>query len=170
METKETNISPWLYSIQHSFRTNGLFTTIDDYVLRVRNTKEKINSILNTLYGLEERSGVNLTSYRERMHDMIAIRDDIGVYGIYHPNHSRRQYPDSMLWYKEQLTSERTLPNKEGSKWMNYFGEDDGITNVGGWVVVSLSDKGIEYLNGIAEKVSYLSSSPDKRYYTTVTI
>jgi len=169
METT-SNISPWLHSIQHTFRTNELFTTIDDYVLRVRNTKEKINSILNTLYGLEERSGVNLTSYRERMHNMIAIRDAIGVYGIYHPNHSRRQYTDSMLWYKEQLASERTLPNKEGSEWLDYFGVDDGITDVGGYITVSLSHKGIEYLNGIAERVSFLSSSPDKRYYTTVTI
>jgi len=170
METTNTNISPWLHSLQHTFRTKGYVTTIDDYVLRVRNTKEKINSILNTLYGLEERSGVNLTSYRERMHDMIAIRDAISVYGIYHPNHSRRQYPDSMLWYKEQLASERTLPNKEGSDWMDYFGKDDGITDVGGCVVVSLSHSGIIYLNSIAERVSFLSSSPDKRYYTTVTI
>jgi hypothetical protein len=104
------------------------------------------------------------------MHDMIAIRDAISVYGIYHPNHSRRQYPDSMLWYKEQLASERTLPNKEGSKWLDYFGEDDGITDVGGYVVVSLSGSGIEHLNSIWERVSFLPSSPDKRYYTTVTI
>jgi hypothetical protein len=170
METTNTNISPWLHSIQHTFRTNELFTTIDDSVSRIGNTRKKINSILNTLYGLEEKLGVNLTSYRERMHDMIAIRDAIGVYGIYHDYHSRRQHPHSMLWWKEQLSYERTLPNKEGNEWFDYFGKDDGITNVGGYVVVSLSGKGIEYLNSISEKVSYWSSSPDKRYYTTVTI
>jgi hypothetical protein len=75
-----------------------------------------------------------------------------------------------MLWWKDQLSYERTLPNKEGNEWFDYFGKDDGITEVGGYVVVSLSDSGIEYLNGIREKVSYWSSSPDKRYYTTVTI
>jgi hypothetical protein len=168
METKETNISPWLHSLQQTFRTNELFTAIDDSVLRVRNTRKKINSILNTLYGLEERSGVNLTSYRERMHDMIAIRDAIRVYGIYHPAHSRREKEPNMLWntYDPFVLSDY----KEGREWFDYFGKDDGITEVGGYVVVSLSDKGIEYLNGISEKVSYWSSSPDKRYYTTVTI
>jgi hypothetical protein len=102
------------------------------------------------------------------MHDMIAIRDAISVYGIYHPNHSRRQYPDSMLWYKEQLASERTLPNKEGAMWLDYFGEDDGITDVGGYVTVSLSDSGILYLNSIAEGVSYLSSSYDTTTVATI--
>jgi hypothetical protein len=164
METKETNLSPWLHSIQHTFRTNELFTTIDDYVLRVRSTRKKINSILNTLYGLEERSGVNLTSYRERMHDMIAIRDAIRVYGIYHPTHSRREKEPNMLWhtYDPFVLSDY----KEGKEWLDYFGVDDGITEVGGYVTVSLSDSGILYLNSIAEGVSYLSSS----YDTTVAI
>ena len=162
-----SNISPWLHSIQRTSRTGELFTTIDDYVLRVRSTRKKINSILNTIYGLEEGCGVNLTQYHDRMQDMIDIRNAIGVYGIYHPNHIRRR---NVLWYKEQLASERTLPNKEGSEWLDYFGVDDGITEVGGYVTVSLSDSGIIYLNSIAEGVSYLSSSPDKRYYTTVTI
>ena len=157
METKETHISPWLHSLQQTYRTNELFTAIDDSVLRVRNTRKKINSILNTLYGLEERSGVNLTSYRERMHDMIAIRDAIRVYGIYHPTHSRREKEPNMLWntYDPFVLS----GYKEGREWLDYFGVDDGITDVGGYVTVSLSDSGILYLNSIAEGVSYLSSS-----------
>jgi hypothetical protein len=66
METKETNISPWLHSIQRTFRTPGLFTTIesrhpDEFASRIDSTREKINSVLNTFYGLEERSGVKLT-------------------------------------------------------------------------------------------------------------
>ena len=163
--TNQTNISHWLHSIQQTFRTNELFTAIDDSVLRVRNTRKKINSILNTLYGLEEKLGLPIGSYKERMHDMIAIRDAIGVYGIYHPTHKRRM-DSNILWHTYDLLSDY----KEGKEWLDYFGQDDGITNVGGYVVVSLSDKGIEYLNGIREKVSYWSSSPDKRYYTTVTI
>jgi hypothetical protein len=67
-----------------------------------------------------------------------------------------------MLWYKEQLASERTLPNKEGAMWLDYFGDDKIITDIGGYVVVSLSHKGISYLNGISEGVYSLSSS-----YTT---
>jgi hypothetical protein len=54
---------------------------------------------------------------------------------------------------------------KEGREWLDYFGKDDGITDVGGYVVVSLSDSGIEYLNSIWERVSFLSSS-----YDTVTV
>ncbi len=168
METP-TNISPWLHSIQHSFRTHGLFTTIDDYVLRIETTREKINSVLNTFYVLEERSGVNLTSYRERIGDMIAIRDAISVYGIYHPAHKRRM-DSNILWHSYGPRLQKSNARKEGKEWLDYFGVDDGIRDVGGYVVVSLSDKGIEYLNGISEKVSYWSSSPDKRYYTTVTI
>jgi hypothetical protein len=167
METKETNLSPWLHSIQRTSRTGELFTTIDDHVLRVRSTRKKINSVLNTFYGLGEKSGVNLTSYHGRIGNMHAIRDAIGVYGIYHPAHKRRM-DSNILWhtYDPFVLSDY----KEGKEWLDYFGNDDGIRDVGGYVVVSLSDKGIEYLNGISEKVSYWSSSPDKRYYTTVTI
>ena len=166
METKETHISPWLHSIQHTFRTHVLFTKQDECASRFGTTREKINSILNTLYGLEEKWGVNLTSYRERMHYMIAIRDAIGVYSIYHPTHRRREREPNMLWYRYELSPHY----KEGSDRLDYFGKDDGITDVGGCVIVSLSHSGIEYLNSIAEGVSYWSSSPDKRYYTTVTI
>jgi hypothetical protein len=175
MKTKETNISPWLHSIQQTFRTPGLFTTIesrqsDEFASRIDSTREKINSVLNTFYALEERSGVNLTSYHGRIGNMIAIRDAIGVYGIYHPTHSRRERQPNMVWHSYTLMKEVIISPKEGKEWLDYFGQDDGITEVGGYVVVSLSDKGIEYLNGIREKVSYWSSSPDKRYYTTVTI
>jgi hypothetical protein len=89
------------------------------------------------------------------MHDMIAIRDAIGVYGIYHPNHSRMFQEPNMLWHTYDLLSDY----KEGKEWLDYFGKDDGITDVGGYVVVSLSHSGIIYLNSIAEGVSYLSSS-----------
>jgi hypothetical protein len=56
---------------------------------------------------------------------------------------------------------------KEGKEWLDYFGKDDRITDVGGYVTVSLSDKGIEYLNGIWEGVSSLSSSYDDTTVTT---
>jgi hypothetical protein len=168
METKETNISGWLHSIQHTFRTHGLFTTIDDYVLRIETTREKINSILNTLYGLEEKLGLPIGSYKERIGDMIAIRDAISVYGIYHPAHKRR-LDSNILWHSYGPRLQKSNYRKEGKEWLDYFGKDDGITEVGGYITVSLSDSGILYLNSIAEGVSYLSSSPDKRYYTTVT-
>jgi hypothetical protein len=74
-----------------------------------------------------------------------------------------------VLWHRYELSSERSNPYNEGSGWLDYFGQDDGITDVGGYITVSLSDSGISYLNSIREGVSYLSSSPDKRYYTTVT-
>jgi len=160
METKETHISPWLHSIQHSFRTHGLFTTIDDYVLRIETTREKINSVLNTFYGLGEKSGVNLTSYHGRIGNMHAIRDAIGVYGIYHPAHKRRM-DSNILWHSYGPRLQKSNARKEGKEWLDYFGQDDGITDVGGYVTVSLSDSGILYLNSIWEGVSSLSSSYD---------
>jgi hypothetical protein len=98
METT-SNISPWLHSLQQTFRTNRLFTAIDDSVLRIGTTREKINSILNTLYGLEEKWGLPIGSYKERISAMIDIRDAIGVYGIYHPTHKRR-IGSNTLWHR----------------------------------------------------------------------
>jgi hypothetical protein len=158
MKTTKTHISPWLHSIQYTFRTESLFTTIDESVSRISNTREKINSILITLYELEKKWGAApITSYGERMRDMIDIRDAIGVYGIYHPTDSRREGQPNMLWYRYELSSEY----KEGGEWLDYFGEDDGITDVGGYVVVSLSGSGISYLNSIWKEVSSYSSSYD---------
>ena len=175
MKTKETNISPWLHSIQRTFRTPGLFTTIesrhpDEFASRIESTREKINSLMDKVLMIEAERAIPIGSYHERIGDMIAIRDAIGVYGIYPPHHSRRERQPNMVWHSYALMKEVIISPKEGKEWLDYFGEDDGITDVGGYVVVSLSDSGIEYLNGISEKVSYWSSSPDKRYYTTVTI
>jgi hypothetical protein len=177
METKETNLSPWLHSIQQTFRTPGLFTTIesrqsDEFASRIESTREKINSLLNTLYGLEEKLGVPISSYGGRIGDlfhvernMLDIRNAIGVYGIYHPTHSRRERQPNMVWNSYAPVEKLIISPKEGKEWLDYFGQDDGITGVGGYVVVSLSDKGIEYLNSIWERVSFLSSS-----YDTVTV
>jgi hypothetical protein len=163
MKTKlyitETNLSPWLHSLQQTFRTESLFTAIDESVLRIGTTREKINSILDKLYTLEEKWGLPIGSYKERMSDMISIRDAIGVYGIYHPTHSRREKEPNMLWHTYELTPERSNRYKKGKEWLDYFGKDDGITEVGGYITVSLSDSGILYLNDISEGVSYLSSS-----------
>ena len=117
---------------------------------------------------LESERAIPIGSYHERIGDMIAIRDAISVYSIYHPTHTRREGKPNILWhtYDPFVLSDY----KEGKEWLDYFGKDDGITDVGGYVVVSLSDSGIEYLNSIWERVSFLSSSPDKRYYTTVAI
>ncbi len=160
METTNTNISPWLHSIQHSFRTHGLFTTIDDYVLRIETTREKINSLMDKVLMLESERAIPIGSYRERIGDMIAIRDAISVYGIYHPAHKRR-LDSNILWHSYGPRLQKSNARKEGKEWLDYFGQDDGITDVGGYVTVSLSDSGILYLNSIWEGVSSLSSSYD---------
>jgi len=165
METTNNTISPWLHSLQQTFRTNRLFTAIDESVLRIGTTREKINSILHKLYTLEEKWGLPIGSYNERIGAMIDIRDAIGVYGIYHPTHSRREKEPNMLWHTYELAPERSNRYKEGSGWMDYFGVDDGITDVGGYITVSLSDSGILYLNSISKGVSYLYDS-----YTNTTV
>jgi hypothetical protein len=166
METP-SNISPWLHSLQLYGIGVG-----EESVLRIESTREKINSILDKIRGLEEKMwGLHHSTLLQNHRyygvttDIRAIRNAIGVYGIYHPNHSRRRNAPNMLWYKEELSFERTLPNKEGGCWLDYFGKDDRIRDIGGWIVVSLSHSGISYLNSIWEGVSSLSSS----YITTAT-
>ena len=158
METKETNISPWLHSFQLTYGTRTV-SAIDELIRRTKGIEKRINSLLNKMYELDKKRG--RLSHLSITNHVINMRDAIGVYGIYHDYHSRRQHPSSMLWWKDQLSYERTIPNKEGNEWFDYFGQDDGITNVGGYVIVSLSNSGISYLNTISEGVSS---------YTTVTV
>ena len=163
METT-SNISGWLHPLQQTFRTQRLFTAIDESVIRVSNTREKINSLMDKVLILESELAIPIGSYHERISDMVAIRDAIGVYRIYHPTHKRRM-GSNVVWhtYDPFVLSDY----KEGKEWLDYFGKDDRITDVGGYVTVSLSDKGIEYLNGIWEGVSSLSSSYDDTTVTT---
>jgi hypothetical protein len=116
---------------------------------------------------LESELAIPIGSYHERIGNMIAIRDAISVYGIYHPAHKRR-LDSNILWHSYGLTLKSSGLCKEGKEWLDYFGNDDGIRDVGGYVVVSLSDKGIEYLNSIWEGVSSLSSSYDDTTVVTI--
>ena len=172
MKTKlhitETNLSPWLHSLQQTYRTQSLFTAIEESVSRISNTREKINSILHKLYTLEEKWGFPIGSYNERIGAMIDIRDSIGVYGIYEATNMRRtRTMNPMLWYRYEPTSKRSNDYKEGSEWLDYFGIDDGITEVGGYITVSLSGSGILYLNSIREGVSSLYDSYSNTTVTT---
>jgi hypothetical protein len=38
--------------------------------------------------------------------------------------------------------------------WYDYLGEQTRIREIGGTVIVMLSNEGVEYLNGIANRVS----------------
>jgi hypothetical protein len=161
METTTSNISPWLHSFQYA---NGATNvgTIDELIRRTKGIEKRINSLLNKMYELDEKRGrLSHSSHLSITNHAINMRDAIGVYMIYAPHHLRRTHEPNMIWCKEQLTFERTR-YKEGSLWMDYFGDDTGITNEGGYVVVSLSNSGISYLNTISEGVYSLSSS-----YTT---
>jgi len=157
METTNTNISPFLHSFQLTYGTRKV-GTIDGLILRTRDIGKKINSIIESLYALDTYERFPSQIYLDIL-DMIKIRDAIGVHGIYHPDNVRRTREPNMLWYKEQLASERTLPNKEGGEWLDYFGDDMIITDIGGYVIVSLSDKGISYLNGMVDTVSSLTTT-----------
>jgi len=159
MKTKKTNTAPWLHSIQYRHGEDS-FSTIEASIIRTHATVEKINSLMDKVLMLESQQAIPIGSYHEHIGGMVAIRDSIGVYGIYHPRHGRRKNEPNMLWYKEELTSEGSSSfDKEGKLWRDYFG-DNSLASVGGWVVVSLSDKGISFLNGIASIVasSYITT------------
>jgi len=149
MENNNTNILPWLHSIK--LRTSD---NIVELVSHTQSIQKRIKSMLNTW-----ASRVNTLKESELINslDIIDIRNRIGVYSILHPLDSRRNTATNsnpILWQKLNLLEGAPIQgSKDGNKWMDYFGEDDGITEEGGWVVVSLSSSGIEYLNGIWNKV-----------------
>ena len=164
METTNTNISPFLTNLQFSNVMPGI-RDIDSYKLRIEGTMKKLDSLLHSLHQLEELpyGGWGLDRVT-----ISTIRQTIGVYSIV-PQKERELFNSTILWYKDVNGLNIRGQDELHSTWQDCLG-DRGITQLGGKVVVSLSDKGVSYLNGIANKVSYWSSSPDKRYYTTVTI
>ena len=167
--TNQTNISHWLHSIQYPYGTYEKMSSIDDYTLRIWDIRKKINSMLDIWFHSVSTSKSKLNFGNMNTWDIMDIRDAIGVYGIYHCDDPRRVIaPSNVLWYQVDRPSNDSRPyiekknfngkdfvvRKQGKEWIDYFGDDKIIIDRGGWVIVSLSDEGIEYLNEIADKVA----------------
>ena len=89
--------------------------------------------------------------------DLNLICSAIGVYtisgGVIHKCHRRTNYPGP------DITT--CLPISDYDIWYDYLGEQTRIREIGGNVIVMLSNEGVEYLNDIANRVSS---------YTTTTV
>jgi hypothetical protein len=157
MENTTMNISPLLTNLQFSnLPDKGReFRNIDSYKLRIEKTVKKLYSLFDSLHYLKGYPYVGWGLHRDTIS---TIRDTIGIYSII-PQKEREIFNSTFLWYRD--VSELNIRGQDElhSTWQDWLG-DRGITQLGGKVVVSLSDKGVSYMNGIANKVSSYTTEP----------
>ena len=162
MITKKTNtmnISPFLANLQ----TTGDNFDYDLYRDKLDATIEKIDSLVDTL-PVKQLSESEYDQWSLNRSIVIEIRNTIGIYGITSKTYALESsivFGSKILWYKQNENERPEIDPLINSTWHDWLG-DSGITESGGTVVVSLSDKGVSYMNGIADKVS--------SYVTTVTV
>jgi hypothetical protein len=162
MENAAINISLFVTSLQIE-NTYALQleeeSRIQEYRTRIESTVKKLDSLIGSL----ARREVDYKEWGEHTSIVLAIRNTIGIYTIFSDEERRASTCSITLWEKEGDHYTLGVNNV----WQPWLG-DKGIVHLGGKVVVSLSDTGIEYLNSIWEGVSSLSSSYDDT--TAVTI
>ena len=154
------NISPFLANLQ----ITGDNFDYDLYRTKLDATIEKIDSLVDTLpvKQLSESEydqwwKVSTTSWWSLNRSIvIEIRNTIGIYGITSKTYALESsivFGSKILWYKQNGNERPEIDPLINGVWKDWLG-NMGITESGGYVVVSLSDTGVEYLNGIADKVS----------------
>ena len=158
MENTAMYLSPLLTNLQFSNVMSGIIRDIDSYKLRIESTVKKLDSLFDSLHQLEELPYGGWGVDRDTIS---TIRDTIGVYSII-PQKERETFNSTILWYK--IAFDVSGLNFRGqdelhSTWQDWLGDRE-ITQLGGRVVVSLSDKGVSYMNGIANKVSSYTTEP----------
>jgi hypothetical protein len=146
------NISPFLTNLQFSNVMPGI-RDIDSYKLRIESTVKKLDSLLHSLHQFEGLPGRFPYGGWYLDHVTIStIRDTIGIYSII-PQKEREIFNSTILWYRD--VSELNIRGKDElhSTWQDWLGDRE-ITQLGGRVVVSLSDEGVNQLNEIADRVA----------------
>jgi hypothetical protein len=128
---------------------SGIIRDIDSYKLRIESTVKKLNSLFDSLDHLKELPYGGWGLDRDTIS---TIRDIIGIYSII-PQKERETFNSTILWYKDVNGLNIRGQDELHSTWQDWLGDRE-ITQLGGRVVVSLSDKGVSYLNEIANKVS----------------
>lgn len=164
------NISPLLTNLQFSNVMPGI-RDIDSYKLRIEGTVKKLDSLFDSLDHLK---GLPYGGWGLDRETISTIRDTIGVYYITTQS-EREVFNSPVLWCKHPkgLVSSISGNDELHSTWQDWLGDRE-ITQLGGRVVVSLSDKGVSYLNEIANKVSsYTTGSsslfdPSNNFYSYI--
>jgi hypothetical protein len=158
MENTTMNISPFLANLQ----ITGDNFDYDLYRAKLDVTIEKIDSLVDTL-PVKQLSESEYDLWSRARSIVIEIRNTIGIYDITSKTYALESsivFGSKILWYKQNGNERPEIDPLINSTWHDWLGNMD-ITESGGKVVVSLSDTGVEYLNGIADRVSS---------YTTVTV
>ena len=177
MEKKQTHIAQWVLPIpkvpDKGFQNEGIY----EYLHRISSIDKKIASLMDKVrvYVADfpivngNSFGVLLT-YNTHIERMREIRDAIGVYSIYDVSEKNTdtflkfKYPLWRRYSRDNSNSNyvRNLFYTSGYEWWDYFGDYDGITKLMElgivYLIVSLSDEGIEYLNEIDREVSSLTT------------
>lgn len=149
MENTAVNLTPFLDNFQWS---NLLIRDFTSYELRIEKTVKKLDSLIGSL----TPRVVNYEGWRGDTSIVLAIRNTIGIYKIFSDK-------ERMAWTGLTIPA---LWEREGDHytlgvnnvWQPWLGDKD-IVHLGGKVVVSLSDIGIEYLNEIADRVASLTDT-----------
>jgi hypothetical protein len=160
MENAAVNVSLFVTSLQIKRDDDYLFKSFQfhSYNTRIESTVKKLDSLIGSL----TPRAVNYEGWRGDTSIVLAIRNTIGIYKIF-SDKERRAWTGltiPALWEREG--DHYTLGVK--NVWQPWLGDKD-IVHLGGKVVVSLSDTGIEYLNEIANRVDSLFD-PLNNFYT----
>ena len=152
------NISPLLTNLQFSNlpEYGREFRNIDSYKLRIESTVKKLDSLFDSLHQFEGLPGrLSYGGWYLDRDTISTIRDTIGVYYITTQS-EREVFNSPVLWCKHPkggLVSSISGNDELHSTWQDWLGDRE-ITQLGGRVVVSLSDEGVNQLNEIADRVS----------------
>jgi hypothetical protein len=183
MEMKELNIHTYIHTsgiaqwvesrqypediaavVESAFGKDSFDKILDDYQDRIEETKRKIISLADKLLPLmvkdlasdrSSQSGKMTADENALMKAIIIDRvnrvcSSLGVYticgGVVHKCHRRTNYPGP------DITT--CLPISDDHIWYDYLGEQTRIREIGGTIIVMLSNEGVEYLNEIANRVS----------------
>jgi hypothetical protein len=158
MENTAVNVSLFVTPLQIRDGAEYLFQPLDSYRTRIESTVKKLDSLIGSL----TPRAINYEGWRGDTSIVLAIRNTIGLYKVF-SDEERKAWTGltiPALWEKEGDHYTLDVNNV----WQLWLG-DTGITHLGGKVVVSLSDIGIEYLNEIANRVDSLFD-PLNNFYT----
>jgi hypothetical protein len=161
MENTTVNVSLFVTNLQlpNPLIQDFLIQDFDSYTRRIQSTVKKLDSLIGSL----TPRAINYEGWRGDTSIVLAIRNTIGIYTIFSDEERRAwiglEIPP--LWAKEGDGGNTLGVNNVWQPWLG----DKEIVHLGGKVVVSLSDTGVEYLNEIANRVDSLFD-PLNNFYT----
>jgi len=142
IETRTSNIEQWVQSVQIP-HTSGILKRAP-YHGRWKKTAMKIEFLIKTIKDNRELLSSRWIRNETFLHEHLlgAIHKAIGIYSVYQKGRTiaAKRTPE-LLWNK--LGHDQHFDNV---LWWDFMG-DSSILDEGGYVVVMLSDEGVEYMN-----------------------